>query len=281
MTTIHKIIRRESGFTMISNELARDVELSFQARGILVMVLSHSESWITTHGWIESQSKKNGREAIRTALEELVTSGHLTESVQRHKGRIVGRSMTWHEKPIAPELRWTPPDDQKTGSRHTVKPPKDGNPTCGLPAPSEYNREQKKIIKKGNFPIGCEPANAIELDLTTPEEIKRLWKVYQDYRTERHHMKGGDRLAWTEAAAKMAAEAINRHVLTHGEQMVADRIRIAVEKGWNGLNMDTLGKPYESSQHGKKNQSTPGGKFSVFQDSKAGEFGPEFSGKIG
>jgi hypothetical protein len=61
-------------FTRVPNTLLRDSRLSFKARGILVMILSHGK-WDATNEWIQSQGLE-GREAIRSAVKELIQHGY-------------------------------------------------------------------------------------------------------------------------------------------------------------------------------------------------------------
>ena len=272
MKTIIKVVRHEHGFTVINNDVVRDRTLSFRARGILAMVLSHSDEWVTTHAWIEEQGTE-GREAVRTALKELEAAGHLVTGEYRIAGRFMGHTMTWHEIPLSVDTETgPPPEDRKTASR--------------LPARKKEQGEQKKIIKtsprksgppaeKPQYDIGVQAARSVELDILAPEGLRPIWKQYQDYRTERHYTKGPDRLAWTETAARAAAESVNRAILAHGEQMVADRILTAVEKRWQGLNMNTLGEPY-----GTSHQQTGGRKFEALKGGKTGQHGAEFTGEI-
>ena len=57
--------------------MLRDKRLSFKARGVLAMVLSHREDWDVTAGWLEGQGTE-GRDAIRGALGELKKLGYVT-----------------------------------------------------------------------------------------------------------------------------------------------------------------------------------------------------------
>lgn len=69
-------------FTQIPNEWARDARLSRRARGLLVEIMSHRVGW---HVSIRSLAKagKEGRDAIQSALNELLEHGY----VQRMQGR--------------------------------------------------------------------------------------------------------------------------------------------------------------------------------------------------
>lgn len=70
-------------FAQIANEALRDRRLSFRARGILALVLSHSGEWTATLRWLESQSEVDGRAAIQSALRELTSLGYRIVTKER------------------------------------------------------------------------------------------------------------------------------------------------------------------------------------------------------
>lgn len=69
-------------FTAVPNEWARDPRLSRRARGLLVEVMSHRVGWHVTIRSLAAAGKE-GRDAIQTALTELVDHGY----VKRSQGR--------------------------------------------------------------------------------------------------------------------------------------------------------------------------------------------------
>lgn len=74
-------------FTAVPNEWARDENLSRRARGLLVEVMSHRVGW---HVTIRSLAKSGpeGRDAIQTALNELVEQGYVKRSQSRAGGKF-------------------------------------------------------------------------------------------------------------------------------------------------------------------------------------------------
>lgn len=77
----------ESNFTTIPNSWIRDTRLSFRARGLLAMLLSHSAGWEVTISSLASQNKE-GKDAILTAVRELERFGYLSREDGRSGGRF-------------------------------------------------------------------------------------------------------------------------------------------------------------------------------------------------
>ena len=82
-------------YTQVPNEWVRDVRLSRRARGLLVEIMSHRVGW---HVSIRSLSKvgKEGRDAIQSALNELLEHGYIR--------RMQGRAFTGKFAEIEYEL---------------------------------------------------------------------------------------------------------------------------------------------------------------------------------
>lgn len=109
----------EVPFAQISNEALRDKRLSFKARGILAMVLSHAGQWQATRQWLEDQSDPDGRASIQSALNELTNLGYRSVSKEVIDGEI-RTVVEWRHTPKMSISRPTEnltvrnPDRQKT-----------------------------------------------------------------------------------------------------------------------------------------------------------------------
>jgi len=85
MTTI-RVARRER-YVVIDQTIIRNPQLSFKAIGLLTYLLSFPDNWRINAEQI-AKHKPDGRDAIRTGLQELEEAGHLVRNrYQGERGR--------------------------------------------------------------------------------------------------------------------------------------------------------------------------------------------------
>lgn len=70
-------------FTIVRNAVIRDEHLSFRARGVLLYLLSMPGDWETSSDRI-ADAGKEGRDAIRRALRELIDVGYVTREKEQN-----------------------------------------------------------------------------------------------------------------------------------------------------------------------------------------------------
>jgi len=84
---IRRSPRPESNWTVIRNEVIADGRISFKATGILIYILSKPDNWRTSTAQLATV-KKEGLDAVRTALTELTIAGYVrTRRYQDERGR--------------------------------------------------------------------------------------------------------------------------------------------------------------------------------------------------
>ena len=117
--------RLSDNFTILSNAVVNDKRLSFRARGVLIYLLSKPADWRTRSESIATQSDKDGRDAVRSAMRELAELGYLVrERLQDPQTGRWSTTSTVYEEPVEPEK-----------DSFTPKPenPLAGGPTDGEP----------------------------------------------------------------------------------------------------------------------------------------------------
>lgn len=130
MTAI-RVARRER-YTSISRSTINDEGLSFRARGILIWLLDKPDDWRVDSEQIAAAAKE-GRDAVRTALNELVAAGYIVRiKEQDEKGRWT--SSTWvHERPVTDAWK---PDAGPADAGQPGAIPKTVNEDCDKEEPS-------------------------------------------------------------------------------------------------------------------------------------------------
>lgn len=96
---IHRI-QKTAKFAQISNQALRDTRLSYCARGILAMVMSHSDGWKTSTNWLREQTKFEGQVAVANAIKQLKDAGYLRVArVKGDDGKVSGCMWDWTDNP--------------------------------------------------------------------------------------------------------------------------------------------------------------------------------------
>jgi hypothetical protein len=88
----------DHSFTQIPNDWVRDSRLSLKARGLLTLLLSHSEGWSLSVKTLANQNPE-GSHAIREAIHELERVGYLSRE-QENEGGKFGESVWVTKDPL-------------------------------------------------------------------------------------------------------------------------------------------------------------------------------------
>jgi hypothetical protein len=142
-------------FTQLSNALFRDRRISHKAKGVFGLISTHRDGYGLTIAGILRDSKE-GRDAIRGALEELEEYGYLLREQQHDdQGKFTGVVYRITDMPAhlyelfgddAPQL-----PSSKKASGASGSAPLSGSPTTGEPMsahPHSKNTNNNKKIKK-------------------------------------------------------------------------------------------------------------------------------------
>lgn len=90
----------EHPYTVISNSMLRDMTLSLKAKAVLCICLSFAEEWQFNLTDMTSRLNTN-KNSLNKSFLELEAKGYLIRSKKRNnKGRIIGVSYNFFEKPI-------------------------------------------------------------------------------------------------------------------------------------------------------------------------------------
>ena len=142
MATIR--VRKTKDFSIVSNVLLRDKRLSLRARGLLVFMLSLSDTWeYSITGLANATGESTGK--VSSCLKELEKYGYLTrERIRNAKGQMDGTEYTLRESPISEN----PNKDKPTQEKPSVENPILEKPI--LEKPSVENRAQYNTKENKN-----------------------------------------------------------------------------------------------------------------------------------
>lgn len=111
-----------ANYTTVSNDILRNRELSFQARGILCLYLSNRPGTEVSNEYLERMSAHNGELSVATAVNQLIEAGYY----RREKRQVSGGH--WVTEVTVTSIPWQfEPDDEAP----TAAPPTPGNPGTG------------------------------------------------------------------------------------------------------------------------------------------------------
>ena len=122
-------VNKNKNYTVMSNHHLRDKDLSLKAKGLLSIMLSLPDDWDYTVAGL-SCINKEGRDSIRTTLQELERKGYLKRTLARdEKGNFADQIYDIFEKPNADY-------------------PSSENPTSGNPTSEKSTQINKERINK-------------------------------------------------------------------------------------------------------------------------------------
>lgn len=170
-------IEKSNRFTQIENEVIQNPALSLKAKGLLVYMLSVPGDWDYSITGLSAVCKE-GKAAIRSAIEELMEAGHIVRRIARSEdGTISGYEYTVYECP-------------RPSSENRTTDGEGAQPSCDFPSsdyPSSENRTQQ-ILDLTNTEVTNTPYSPPEGEAAPkgkktkadyrPDWFEALWKRY-------------------------------------------------------------------------------------------------------
>ena len=169
-------VKKNKGYTVMSNHHLRNKELTLKAKGLLSQMLSLPENWDCTLAGL-SHINKESIDAIRTAVLELEKAGYI-ERVQGRdeKGKMTAITYTIYEQPISPVLE-KPKTDNPT-SENPMQLNKDIQNT-DLSKKEEINKDG---LNTDSIPILSPDPSPLEKSLPEKKgtDEKDAYKIYEE-----------------------------------------------------------------------------------------------------
>lgn len=173
-------IVKNNNFSIVSNAIIRDTNLSLKARGLFILMLSLPESWEFSVKGL-SKIAGEGLDAIRSGLHELEEQGYLSRQRKRNaEGKLGDMEYILYEEPQKPKA------EAPTEETSTVVEPMQEIPTqvkstqinkeykeLQTISRTEREREEQKLLSK----LIGRPLPLEETKLQY-EYFKRFWLMY-------------------------------------------------------------------------------------------------------
>lgn len=154
----------KNNYTCVSNEILQRKDLSMQAKGLLVYLLSLPEDW-EIHKSEVWKHFSNGRDAVYRAFEELERKGYIQGKKYRDKKGRIQYQYTVYEEPITPE--YYPERNYRNGKPETVF-----QEVISNYKQSKYKEVKKDFFKKENQKQEKESTQKACINIE--EELKNL-----------------------------------------------------------------------------------------------------------
>ena len=139
-------VERNRNYTVMANYHLKDKTISLKAKGLLSLMLSLPDTWDYTLKGL-SYICKEGVDAIRSALQELIKAGYVICSRVRNAfGQLKGADYVIYEQPQPVERA----EESPSLARPTQDKPMLEKPTLGFPVlehPAQSNPVTQKILK--------------------------------------------------------------------------------------------------------------------------------------
>lgn len=141
---------RHEKYLVVANQVARDKNLSYKARGLLISILSRPDNW-ETNAYALANESPDGRDAVLSGLKELEEQGYLVRSrFQDDQGHWQTSSIVYDVPKLGKPKSEKPKSDYPKSEK-----PKSENPTS--------KEVPYKELPYKEIPIKNVPIESIEL----------------------------------------------------------------------------------------------------------------------
>jgi hypothetical protein len=184
----------ESQFTQIHNAWIRDPNISYKAKGLLTYLLSHEVGYTITIGQIIRESG-DGKQAVRSALEELIKAGYLeTQRTTDERGYNAGLAYFIKDPSI----------------------PKSENPTLDNPTLDNQTALENNLTKK-----------TTKQEKPTDTGFDTFWLLYPKKIAKADAVK-----AWKQVLKKKTADEMIALTKAYSESKLPDMTYIPYPASW-------------------------------------------------
>jgi predicted transcriptional regulator len=241
----------ENNFRCFKNSLIRDLKLSHRARGILLMLLSNVSGFQIVAD--DLQTEKEGREAVRTAIRELITAGFIRrERKQNDKGHWITETYVYDSPKFTedgfPGVGYPEVGLPEVGFSGANRNNNNKNNNKNPPAPPARNTPEPPAQGANPPPTAGECVELFKNHEKWPELLGRVKKSSQSHfrsQLARLTLRGGG------AATDKHVDAIMVYLLDHAHNVIGAMKGILDRGGWDPTSLANAARPGETAAQAK------------------------------
>ena len=157
---IIRVTKGNDPYARIDKVPINDERLSWKALGILTYLLSKPNDWKVMEANLIN-SHRNGRDAVRSGLKELIEAGYIERKMERKDGKFLCVEYTVHERPINTPLTEKPSTvmplagnhprlkNEKELTNESTKKPLSGKPDAAIEVLEYLNEKTESRYRPG------------------------------------------------------------------------------------------------------------------------------------
>lgn len=219
-------VNKTKDYTVISNTHLRDKRLSLKSKGLLTMMLSLPDNWDYSINGLVAICKE-GKDGVRTALDELKANGYLIISKERESSGRYTYIYNIYEKP-------------DTGKPYLAKP---STEVPDMEKPATENPTQLNTDKLNTKELNTDKSNkercADALGISAPEkgDLQRALDAFVSHRK-------GMKKPLSADALELIRKRLDELAATDAEKVAI--LNQSIRSGWKDvfpLKKDNTGKP--------------------------------------
>ena len=204
-------IKKNDHYTRIDNALIQNPDISLKAKGLMIYMLSVPDDWDYSISGLSVKCRE-GKSAIRSAIEELMEHGYITRSLVRNANGTIGgyEYVVYEEQQPSCENPTTenPTSENRTEQINNLTNKEKTNPPYSPPegdgAPEDLVPEDRPAPKpKGKRRDKSAPAH-------NPEAFDIMWAAYPRKDSRQTAVRAWDKLKPDRALCRTMYDALKR-----------------------------------------------------------------------
>lgn len=210
----HKI----KGFTIVSNKMLQDKNLSHKAKGLMAQMYSYPDDWVFSIAGLVKQSKE-GEKGIKAALIELEEAGYLKRTpVRDERGLFTEMEYDLYPEPIVDK----PPAENPSAEKRLAD----------LEGQNNNKTTKEEITNKENTPLSGSMKESRQIEpvkeprIPTLDMVKAYWEekhlngkaeeFFSYYESNGWRVGKNPMKKWRAAASGWSSREVTRHSNRYG-----------------------------------------------------------------